>query len=142
MKHAPLIALLLLVGCRTISASKPMRAAANFDPPPNSLYVLNIAYAANSTNAFHCFLPGTTWHASSNACPVEVTLAFIGPAGSNCVVEYQPELGYPKIIESNRFVIGADWCEVSSNIMLTGEIQKFSTGAFDPFSFYRLKLKP
>lgn len=131
-----------LVGCRTIPTRSVSSGFVRFSPPPGDLVLLSITRSANSTNTFHCFLPGTTWHASSNACPFEVTLVFMGPAGSNCVVEYQPELGYPQIIVTNAFVIGAAWCEVSSNIMLTGEMQTFSTGAFDPFSFYRLKLKP
>lgn len=137
-----LLLLLLLSGCA--SKPQPMFMARAFVPPGPGLFLLDIRFSPNDTNAFHCYstnIASTTWHASSNACPLRVDLLFSGPAGSNCVIEFQPELGMPRVIISNGFVVGQNWCEVSPTITLTGEPQEFATGAFEQSAFYRIRMK-
>lgn len=145
MNRLLLLALVCLSGCGS-PRPQQMRLAAAFAVPGPGAFILDIRFAPNDTNAFHCYSlnsgASTTWHASSNACPLRVDLLITGPAGSNCVIEYQPELGMPRVIIENGFVVGANWCEVSPSITLTGVPQSFSTGAFEPSSFYRIRIKP
>jgi len=141
-----LIVLAQLTGCSTSLPTPDMRRsfARLASGNPAVLQILSISYSANQTNVFRCVhsLGLTTWTVSSNACPLRVDLVFIGPESSNCVIEFQPELGYPRVIVSNAWNEGQGWCEVSPVILLTGQPQTFATGAIsNQSSFYRARLK-
>jgi len=138
------LVLVALVGCSHPAPRRTViQSFANISSPTD-LAILSISYSANQTNVFRCEHPQhlNTWSVASNACPVRVDLIFIGPESSNCVIEFQPELGWPKVIIPNAWNEGQGWCEVSPTITLTGAPQTFSTGAIDNrSSFYRARLK-
>lgn len=145
MRIGAILLALLFGGCGAtihISRIRPMDASIDGD----ELRLLSVRALPNETNAFRCTSRDgnstTVWHVSSNGCPLRADLVLIGPAGSNCVVEWQPELGMPRVVVTNIHVVGQEWCQASMPIPLTGAPQEFSTGVPEIAGFFRLKLVP